>query len=193
MIRRNFAWRSVAVLGAACLALGACSNDGEEPTTGGSSAPAATGGDGVLKVGTLLPQTGSLAFLGPPEFAGVDLAVKEINAAGGVLGKDVVVSDTDSGDTSTDIGRALVDALVGGGGNAASIVASRGLAAVRDDASLLPAIDQVLDENPSEADRFRAGDVRLLGFFTGQVMRRVGKGADAARVQELLRSRLAGG
>ena len=43
----------------------------------------------MLKIGTLLPQTGSLAFLGPPEFAGVDLAVKEINDAGGVLGEDV--------------------------------------------------------------------------------------------------------
>lgn len=112
MIRRNFAWRGVAVLGAACLALGACSNDGETPSTGSSSAPAATGGDGVFKVGTLLPQTGSLAFLGPPEFAGVDLAVKEINAAGGVLGKDVVVSDTDSGDTSTDLASQSVNKLL---------------------------------------------------------------------------------
>jgi ABC-type branched-subunit amino acid transport system substrate-binding protein len=112
MIRRNFAWRGVAVLGAACLALGACSNDGDTPETGSSSAPAATGGDGVFKVGTLLPQTGSLAFLGPPEFAGVDLAVKEINAAGGVLGKDVVVSDTDSGDTSTDIASQSVNKLL---------------------------------------------------------------------------------
>ena len=42
-----------------------------------------------LKIGTLLPQTGSLAFLGPPEFAGVDLAAKEINEAGGVNGADV--------------------------------------------------------------------------------------------------------
>ena len=44
-------------------------------------------GDGVLKIGTLLPETGSLAFLGPPEIAGVKVAIEEINAAGGVLGK----------------------------------------------------------------------------------------------------------
>jgi branched-chain amino acid transport system substrate-binding protein len=35
---------------------------------------------GPLKIGSLLPETGSLAFLGPPEFAGVDLAVADINA-----------------------------------------------------------------------------------------------------------------
>ena len=49
----------------------------------------ARAGDGELKIGTLLPKTGSLAFLGPPEFAGVKLAIKEINDAGGVLGKPV--------------------------------------------------------------------------------------------------------
>jgi branched-chain amino acid transport system substrate-binding protein len=27
------------------------------------------GGNGPLKIGSLLPETGSLAFLGPPEFA----------------------------------------------------------------------------------------------------------------------------
>ena len=36
-------------------------------------------GDGVLKIGTLLPETGSLAFLGPPEIAGVKVAIEEIN------------------------------------------------------------------------------------------------------------------
>ncbi len=44
---------------------------------------------GPLKIGSLLPETGSLAFLGPPEFAGVDLAVADINAAGGVLGENI--------------------------------------------------------------------------------------------------------
>ena len=58
-------------------------------------------GDGVMTIGSLLPQTGILAFLGPPEFAGVDLAVQEINAAGGVLGQPIVGIPGDSGHTDT--------------------------------------------------------------------------------------------
>jgi ABC-type branched-subunit amino acid transport system substrate-binding protein len=114
MIRPNFAWRTAAVLGAACLTLGACANDdtGSTPSAGASSGPATATGDGVLKIGTLLPQTGSLAFLGPPEFAGVHLAIKEINEAGGVLGKPVTNSDTDSGDTSTQIATQSVNKLL---------------------------------------------------------------------------------
>lgn len=111
MNRPNIAWRSLAVLGAACLVLAACGGDGDE--AGGDASPtAAAKGDGTFKVGTLLPQTGSLAFLGPPEFAGVDLAIKEINEAGGVLGKPATVSNTDSGDTSTDIATQSVNKLL---------------------------------------------------------------------------------
>ena len=69
-------------------------------------------GDGVLTFGTLLPQTGSLAFLGPPEFAGFDLAIQEINENGGVLGADVVGIEGDSGDTTTDQANQTTDRLL---------------------------------------------------------------------------------
>ena len=118
MIRPTPLWRSVAVLGAAGLVLTACG--GGDTTTepkakakaSSSSAPAGAKGDGTLKIGTLLPQTGSLAFLGPPEFAGVDLALKDINDAGGVNGKNVEKVDSDSGDTSTDTASQSVDRLL---------------------------------------------------------------------------------
>ena len=69
-------------------------------------------GDGVLTIGTILPQTGSLAFLGPPEFAAFDLAIQDINAAGGVLGADVVGIPGDSGDATTDTANQTVDRLL---------------------------------------------------------------------------------
>ena len=56
----------------------------------------------TYKVGGILPLTGNLAFLGPPEIAGVGLAVSEINAAGGVNGADACHQIEDSGD-STDM------------------------------------------------------------------------------------------
>jgi len=118
MIRPTPFWRSVAVLGVAGLVLTACGgDDGDDTTaepkddTSSSAAPAAKG-DGTLKIGTLLPQTGSLAFLGPPEFAGVDLALQDINDAGGVNGTQVEKVDSDSGDTSTDTASQSVDRLL---------------------------------------------------------------------------------
>jgi branched-chain amino acid transport system substrate-binding protein len=66
--------------------------------------PTALTRDVTLKLGSILPQTGTLAFLGPPEIAGVDLAVAEINASvSGVLGGNVSVAHRDSGDGTTEI------------------------------------------------------------------------------------------
>ncbi|AXT84773.1 amino acid ABC transporter substrate-binding protein [Aeromicrobium sp. A1-2] len=99
-----------AVVAASALVLAACGggSDSDGETASGSTSK----GDGVLTIGSLLPQTGSLAFLGPPEFAGVDLAVKDINEAGGVLGKDVVHVRGDSGDTDSGIAPAETDKLL---------------------------------------------------------------------------------
>jgi ABC-type branched-subunit amino acid transport system substrate-binding protein len=113
MIRPTPVWRALAVLGAAGLILTACGGD-DDNNAGAGASPSSTlpAGDAVLTLGTLLPQTGDLAFLGPPEFAGVHLAVKEINEAGGVLGKPVKEIDTDSGDDAPDVANPSVDALL---------------------------------------------------------------------------------
>ena len=82
---------------------------------------------GPLKIGSLLPETGSLAFLGPPEFAGVDLAVADINAAGGVLGENIEHIRGDSGDTSTDIAQQTADSHIAAGVSAIVGAASSGV------------------------------------------------------------------
>src|SRR5690606_28364496 len=126
MIRRNFAWRSVAVLGVAAMALGACADDSDGGNTDDGAAAAACEGEG-LHIGTILPQTGSLAFLGPPEFAAVDVAINEINESGGVLGQCVRVTHTDSGDTETDIASQSAEALIQQGVHAVIGAASSGV------------------------------------------------------------------
>ncbi len=89
------------------------------------AAPNATGEQ--LVIGTLLPLTGDLAFLGPPEVAGARLAVQEINAAGGVLGQDVRLEEGDSGDATTDTATQTVDRLLQAGVNAIVGAASSGV------------------------------------------------------------------
>jgi ABC-type branched-subunit amino acid transport system substrate-binding protein len=92
------------------------------------AAPTCTGeSDGTLNIATVLPETGNLAFLGPPEFAGVDLAIADINAAGGALGQDVTVDQGDSGDTSTDIANQTVDRQLAAGADAFIGAASSGV------------------------------------------------------------------
>jgi hypothetical protein len=90
-------------------------------------APAGTTSPEPLIIGTLLPETGNLAFLGPPEIAAAQLAVNDVNAAGGVLGQQVQLVQRDSGDTTTDIATQSVDALLQAGANAIIGAASSGV------------------------------------------------------------------
>jgi ABC-type branched-subunit amino acid transport system substrate-binding protein len=126
MIRPIRAARLAAVSATAALVLASCGQDAdspdaadtpasETPTEDTESPAAQPTGDGVLHIGAFLPQTGDLAYLGPPEFAGVDLAIKEINEAGGVLGKPVEQTKGDSGDLTPDIGGEQVDKLLNAG------------------------------------------------------------------------------
>ena len=68
-------------------------------------------GSDAIKVGALVPLSGSIAPYGPPIIDGAKLAVEQINAAGGVLGKrlELVVRDTAS---SPDVGRDAARKLV---------------------------------------------------------------------------------
>ncbi|MBY8875958.1 ABC transporter substrate-binding protein [Micromonospora sp. PLK6-60] len=63
--------------------------------------------DAPLVLGGLLPQTGDLALANPPLAAGAVLAVRDLNAAGGVLGKPVTWIPGDDG-TNPAIAKATV-------------------------------------------------------------------------------------
>jgi ABC-type branched-subunit amino acid transport system substrate-binding protein len=125
MKRNTTMLRLAAVATASALALAACGSSSDDSDD--TKKDTASKSDGVLTVGSLLPQTGSLAFLGPPEFAGVDLAVKDINAAGGVLGKDVVHVKGDSGDTDSGIAPDETDKLLKAGSDVIVGAASSGV------------------------------------------------------------------
>ncbi|WP_139980983.1 ABC transporter substrate-binding protein [Nocardioides litoris] len=143
--RARLATAAVATL----LVLAACGSEDEPNAEEGSSAAAsestsesadagtAPEGDGTLVFGSLLPETGSLAYLGPPEFAGVDLAVQEINEGGGVLGKDVEHVRGDSGDTDSGIAPAESTKLIEAGSDVIVGAASSGVS--------MTAIDQIMD------------------------------------------------
>jgi ABC-type branched-subunit amino acid transport system substrate-binding protein len=96
--------------------------DGEQPDP--AAGPAA---DGVLRLGTVLPLTGMLDYLGPPEVAGVKLAVGEVNAAGGVLGMPVELVEGDSGDRANQAYDATVDTQISGGVDAMIGAAASGV------------------------------------------------------------------
>ncbi|QIK62132.1 amino acid ABC transporter substrate-binding protein [Leucobacter viscericola] len=79
---------ALALLASAALVLSGCSSSSDSSD---SKDTKSEGSSEALRIGTLLPQTGSLEHLIYGPQAAVKLAISEINDAGGVLGKDVEV------------------------------------------------------------------------------------------------------
>ncbi|WP_017572734.1 ABC transporter substrate-binding protein [Nocardiopsis halotolerans] len=84
-----------AATAALVLGLTACGSEGGDGGDGGD-------GGGEFTYGILYPQTGNLAFLGPPQISAAEYAIQEINDAGGILGTDVpkIVPGDEAGDNA---------------------------------------------------------------------------------------------
>lgn len=152
----------IAVIGASALVLAGCAGDSEPAASGDAggntsadfpidcdaAAPASytpeytststgPGTDLTYTIGTALPVTGNLAFLGPPEISATEFAASEINAAG--KGITIDLKQGDSGDTDNKAYETEIPRLLGEGATAIIGAASSGTS--------LQFIDQVIAAN----------------------------------------------
>jgi len=78
------------------------------------------------------------------------------------------------------------------GGHPQAVAERLGLIQVRDESALEGWVDEVIAAHPNEAGRYRAGETKLLGFLTGQVMKTSQGKADPKGVQPVLVRKLSG-
>lgn len=83
--------------------------------------------------------------------------------------------------------KAVLEKMWDGGGEAADIVEKEGLRQISDPAALEKIAAEVVARHPKQAEEFRAGKEKLLGFFVGQVMKETGGRADPARAGEIVK------
>jgi branched-chain amino acid transport system substrate-binding protein len=107
------------------LALGACGGGGSESASGTDAKSGK--GSGVIKIGALLPLSGDNTNSGTDMLNAAKLAVDDINAAGGVLGRRLEIVSADDGcDPQTGTAAAqklLVSGIVGVAGGYCSAAA----------------------------------------------------------------------
>lgn len=110
------------------------------------------GTDLTYTIGTALPTTGNLAFLGPPEISATDYAASEINAAG--KGITINLVQGDSGDTDNKAYETEIPRVLGEGATAIVGAASSGTS--------LQFIDQVIN-----AGAIQISPANTSAAFTG--------------------------
>ncbi|MFJ2368961.1 ABC transporter substrate-binding protein [Microbacterium sp. NPDC087665] len=148
----------IALISASALVMAGCSNTPAEETGGGDK-PAT---DLTLKLGSLLPQTGSLSFLGPPMESGVGLAVSEINEADAGITIDLTAED--EGDTDTKAYETSITKLQGADVTAIIGAAASGVSKLILDGNVSAGILQISASNTSPD--FTAWDDEGLYFRT---------------------------
>ncbi|MGE3153676.1 MAG: Asp-tRNA(Asn)/Glu-tRNA(Gln) amidotransferase subunit GatB [Nitrospiraceae bacterium] len=72
------------------------------------------------------------------------------------------------------------------------LVQEKGLTQVSDEGALGRILDEVLAKNPAQVAQYKSGKTQVLGFLVGQAMKASGGKANPAKVNEMLREKLAG-
>jgi len=80
----------------------------------------------------------------------------------------------------------VLNELLKNGGDPEQIVREKGLAQVSDESFIQQAVTKVLNDNPSEVEKYLAGKETLLQWFVGQVARATKGKADPNVTRELL-------
>ena len=88
------------------------------------------------------------------------------------------------------IAKEVFDIMFESGRNAVDIVEEKGLKQITDTSVIEIVVDQVLSENPEQADQVRGGNEKAIGWFVGQVMQVTHGKANPQVVHQMLRQKL---
>lgn len=90
------------------------------------------------------------------------------------------------------IAKEVFDAMwsEGEGGDADSIIESKGLKQISDTGALEAMVDKVIADNPNQVEQFKAGKEKLMGFFVGQIMKETQGKANPGQLSQLLKKKL---
>ena len=103
-----------------------------------------------------------------------------------------LVALVDEGTVSASAAKEVLEGVLSGEGDPRQVAESRDLIQISDTSALEEAVDEALAANPDAVANYQAGEVKVVGFLVGQVMRATQGKADPKVVNELLTAKLEG-
>ncbi len=88
------------------------------------------------------------------------------------------------------IAKTVFEDMYVSGESAEKIIQEKGLTQISDTGSLEKLVQEVIDANPGQAQEFRSGKDKLMGFFVGQVMKASKGQANPALVNKIIKDKL---
>ncbi|MCU0424819.1 MAG: Asp-tRNA(Asn)/Glu-tRNA(Gln) amidotransferase subunit GatB [Candidatus Kapabacteria bacterium] len=117
------------------------------------------------------------------------ITIQELNLAPQYVAElvELFASDTISSKIAKEI---FPDVLQGK--SPKQVVEEKGLAQVSDTSFIVDIVEQILNSNPDEVQRYRGGKTNLMGFFVGQALKETKGKANPKVVTQILQERLNG-
>jgi aspartyl-tRNA(Asn)/glutamyl-tRNA(Gln) amidotransferase subunit B len=88
------------------------------------------------------------------------------------------------------IAKQVFDAMWHREGTADQIIEAKGLKQITDTGAIEALVDEVLANNPSQVEAYKAGQAKMLGYFVGQIMKASGGQANPGQVNKMLVAKL---
>jgi aspartyl-tRNA(Asn)/glutamyl-tRNA(Gln) amidotransferase subunit B len=101
-----------------------------------------------------------------------------------------LIQKIDSGEISGKIAKTVFEEMFATSKDAGSIIKEKGLVQISDLDALEKAVLKVIESNPSQLADYKAGKVKLLGFFVGQAMKETKGQANPSLLNELVKKLL---
>ncbi len=97
-----------------------------------------------------------------------------------------IIKLVDTGTVNTSTGKTLLIKVEESGDAPGKIVEREGLAQVSDDLAIRQICQELISENPNEVESYKTGKVTLIGWFVGQVMKKMRGKADPNMARQVL-------
>ena len=98
----------------------------------------------------------------------------------------------EEGTISGKIAKTVFTDMLGSGKDPEQIVRDKNLVQVSDESELLVLIREIIEQNPTQADEFRGGKTKVMGFFIGQLMQKTKGKANPKLANQLFNRELSG-
>ena len=94
------------------------------------------------------------------------------------------------GTISTKIAKEVFEEMLQSGHDPDAIVEKKGLRQVSDESAIGEVVEEVLQSNPDEVQKYIGGKEKLFGFFVGEIMKKTRGKANPKILNDLLRQKL---
>jgi aspartyl-tRNA(Asn)/glutamyl-tRNA(Gln) amidotransferase subunit B len=104
-----------------------------------------------------------------------------------------LLAEVTMGTISANSGKRVIELIEAEDKEPAAIIAEHGFVQVSDASFLEEAVGRAIEANPKEAERFKAGEKKLMGFFVGQAIKLTGGKGNPKEISNIIMKRMTEG